>query len=130
MSPSNSAPLDEQILAQLCEEVGDERACADFIELFLELLPGRLHDLSTSMNAGAHPWQPAANLAATCRMLGATVLAEHLDQIQEGAGCVASPHWRRAHLEHTLTHARALAAQLRRHVVNLHSNGWNNHQAG
>lgn len=123
MGTSSAAVLDPEILERLREEIGDDLACADFIEIFLDLLPGRLKDLSTSMDSGEQPWEPALNLAATCRMLGALALAEHLEGVQEGATLLASPECVRAHLLRTFGMVRQLRAELHRHLRWLRSSG-------
>ena len=91
MGVTGTPALDEDAFERLRREIGDDGASADFVEIFLDLLPRRLHDLSTGMTSGQRPWETTTNLAATCRMLGARALAEHLEGLEEGAGVVASP---------------------------------------
>lgn len=120
----NRAPaLDEDAFARLRREIGNDQACADFIEIFLDLLPRRLHDLSTGLASGQRPWEPATNLAATCRMLGARALAEHLEELEEGSEVVASPECRRAHLAGTFALVRPLRIELRRQQMRLRTAG-------
>lgn len=104
-------------------EIGDDLACADFIEIFLDLLPGRLKDVATSMDAGKCPWDSALNLAATCRMLGALPLARHLQEVHEGVEWVTSPDCVHAHLLRTFGLARQLRVELHRLMRRLRSGG-------
>lgn len=121
MAPCEAA-VDDATFEQLRTEIGDDDAFADFVQLYLNLLLGRLHDLGVSLKAGLSPWEPAANLAATSRMLGAVPLAEHLEQIRDGASLLTSRDCARAHLRQTIALVRPVQSELRRQVLRLRSN--------
>lgn len=111
------AAVDADVFEELRADIGSDHACADFVEIFLDLLPGRLHDLTTSLRQPTEPWEPAGNLAATCRMLGAFPLAEHLEQIRPDAPWLESEDCIRAHLTRTFDLAQLSRVELRRQVV-------------
>jgi hypothetical protein len=110
-------PLDDAAFDLLRREIGDDEGCATFVQVYLDLLPQRLSELSRAVaNGETEPWDAAINLAATTRMLGAMPLASHLERLCEDSIATRSPEAIRVFLRRLSDLAQVTQPALRHRV--------------
>lgn len=97
---SDRATLHGGDFEALRRELGDDDAFATFLQMYLDLLPGRLQALREAVShPGGGLEEPALNLAAISRMIGARRVARQLELLLDDALSGTSERRRRvAHI--------------------------------
>lgn len=114
---SGSPPIDHEAFELLRREIDDDECCATFLEIYLDLLPQRVSELSHAVaNGEIQPWDAAINLAATTRMIGAMPLAEHLERLSQDSIVTRSPEAIRIYLRRLVSLTRTLQPALRQRI--------------
>lgn len=106
-------------LAQLADELDDAEALARFVQVFLTLLPGRVHAVTESLRqpVANSTIETSRNLIATCRMIGAEALVDQLQRIAEASAAEeVSSEERRALVTESFDRAWHLRAELLRQL--------------
>ena len=84
--PTTATPvLDEQVLAQLAEELEDRHVLVGFLRRYLRLLDHRLHRIEDALTArDAEAWMDAVlSLKTASAMAGATALSQAAADLQD-----------------------------------------------
>lgn len=109
--------INDRTFSLLRAEIHDDKACATFVQMYLDLLPGRLSELTHALSNGdVRPWEAAMNLASTSRMLGALPLARHLERLSHDSILTESPEAMRVYLRQLFELVKLVQPALRRRV--------------